>query len=285
MVCEIVELKFRGERRELFLNDQQLSLQVGDYVVVEADKGIDLGKVNHLSSLKLKDIENSELKKVVRKSTYADLQKYQSNRELEKRALEICENKIRKHQLDMKLVDCEYQLDANRITFHFTSDERVDFRQLVRDIAKVFRTRIELRQIGARDEARRVGGLGICGRKLCCSAWLRDFTPVTTEVAKEQNLPLTPSKLAGVCGRLKCCLMYERDFYNQAIKEYPELAKPITTEKGEGIVSNIDIFNEEIVVDYSDDSTETYSLDYLRDYVAKCDRDCGHSYGDLDELT
>ncbi|MFQ5637981.1 MAG: stage 0 sporulation family protein, partial [bacterium] len=233
--------------------------------------------VNHIGSVLIKKKNSqSKLKRIIRKSSPRDWEQFEANIHEEKKAFHTCQEKIAKNKLNMKLVDCEFQFDKKKITFHFTSEKRVDFRQLVKDMAGIYKTRIEFRQIGARDEARRVGGFGVCGRKLCCSAWIKDFKPITTQAAKDQNLSLNPSKLAGVCGRLKCCLMYERSFYNEAIKKFPQLAKSITTERGEGIVSNIDIFNEKILVLYPDDSTESLSLEYLKEHVYKCEHDCGN---------
>ncbi len=279
MAIDAVELKFKGQKREVFANPQHLHFEVGDYIIVQADNGIDMGQLNHLQDLKVDVGEGQKVKKVIRKSSPGDLEKLRKNEQSEEHALRVCKEKLKKHKLKMKLVDCVYQFDRKKITFHFTADGRVDFRKLVKDVAGVFKTRIEFRQIGVRDEARRLGGYGVCGQQLCCNKWLRNFMPVTTQAAKEQNLSLNPSKLAGVCGRLKCCLMYERDFYNQAIKQYPELAKPIATERGEGIVTNVDIFAESIVVLYDDDETETLSLDYLQEHVFKCDNGCGSEGG------
>ncbi len=285
MESNIVELKFKGQRREVFANPGNIQFRVGDYAVVQADKGIDLGRINHLSGLtKAKSEDGKRLKEILRKCNSQDIRQHEDNKGKEEKALKLCKEKLKKYNLNMKLVDCEFQLDGKKITFHFTSENRVDFRKLVKDVAGIYRTRIEFRQIGVRDEARRLGGYGVCGRNLCCSSWIRDFMPVTTQAAKEQNLPLNPSKLAGVCGRLKCCLMYERDFYNTAIKQYPQLAKPIVTEKGEGIVTNIDIFAEKVIVLYPDDTTETYSLEYIQEKVYKCDHSCGHEHGNLEEL-
>ena len=285
MQCEIVELKFKGSRRDLFANPGQLSFKVGDSVIVQADNGLDFGKINHVSSLLKQRVEEGQkLKKVIRKASSADLEKQQQNEITAEKALKVGKETLQQHTLKMKLVDCEFQFDGRKITFHFTAENRVDFRKLVKDIARIYHTRIEFRQIGVRDAARRLGGYGVCGRSLCCSTWIRDFTPVTTQAAKEQNLSLNPSKLAGVCGRLKCCLMFERDFYNMAVKQFPQLAKPITTEKGEGIVSNIDILGEKFMVLYPDDTTETLGLDYLKQNVYKCEHDCGHEHGNLEEL-
>ncbi|MFQ5604232.1 MAG: stage 0 sporulation family protein [bacterium] len=283
MSSNIIEIKFKGERRAFYENNQQVPFKVGDFAIVEADKGVDLGRVNQITPLLHPDIDKLSLKKVIRKSTQQDLLKYQENQAQELSAFDKCKVKVSKHNLNMKLVDCEYQFDKNKITFYFTSDQRVDFRKLVRDVARVFRTRIEFRQIGVRDEARRLGGFGVCGRKLCCSSWIKEFTPITTQAAKEQNLPLNPTKLAGVCGRLKCCLVFERDFYNQAIEQFPHLAKTIQTEYGEGLISNIDIFNENVIVLYPDDTTEIFPLDYVRDKIQECDNDCVPSVDEIKE--
>ncbi len=284
MESETIELKFKGQRRVIYKNPKKIAFRVGDFAVVQADKGIDIGQVGHLGSLMKKAADEKKLKEIIRRCTHQDFKKHEENRGKEKAALRTCKEKLTRHNLKMKLVDCEFQLDGKKITFHFTSENRVDFRKLVKDVAAVYRTRIEFRQIGVRDEARKLGGFGICGRDLCCSTWIRDFAPVTTQAARDQNLPLNPTKLAGVCGRLKCCLMYERGFYNEAIKKYPKLAKPIKTEKGEGIVSNIDIFAERVIVLYPDDTTETFALDYVKGSLYKCDHGCGHENGDLDDL-
>lgn len=283
MERSVLEIKFKGQRRAVFENPQQFPFKLNDYAIVEADKGIDFGRVNQISQLLVQRAGKSKLRKVIRKSLEKDWLQFQDNLNEEKKAYQTCKEKIAKNKLNMKLIDCEFQFDRKKITFHFTSEKRVDFRKLVKEMAGIYKTRIEFRQIGARDEARRLGGFGVCGRKLCCFNWIIDFKPITTQAAKDQNLSLNPSKLAGVCGRLKCCLMYERDFYNEAIKKFPQLAKPITTEKGEGIVSNIDIFNERVLVLYPDDTTETHSLEYLKTKLDQCENDCGLSNGDLAE--
>jgi len=259
---------------------------VKDLAIVEAEKGEDLGAVNlvNLPSPGLKLNEGEPLRKVLRKPTDGDLIKYQANKSAELRAREACRQKIVVHNLDMKLVDCEYQLDGNKITFYFTAEKRVDFRELVKDLASEYHTRIELRQIGVRDEAKRLGGYGVCGRELCCSCWIGEFAPITTQAAKEQNLPLNPNKLAGVCGRLKCCLMYERDFYNQAIAQFPHLTKSLKTEKGEGTIIKIDIFRDTLTVKYADGAVEILALAAVKDKIYKCENDCGHGHGNLEEL-
>jgi cell fate regulator YaaT (PSP1 superfamily) len=284
-LSEYIEVKFKGRRTNVYANPQQFPFKVGDFAVVESDKGIDFGKVNLLNpKLKPPRGKNGISFKVLRKALPGDFKNYTQNRINEKQAVALCKSKIEKHKLAMKLVDCEYQFDGNKITFYFTADNRVDFRGLVKDLASEYKTRIDLRQIGVRDESRHQGGYGICGRQLCCSSWIREFSPITTQAAKDQNMPLNPNKLAGVCGRLKCCLIYERDFYNWAIKQYPELAKEIKTEKGRGIVSRIDIFKETIQVKYPDETYETLPLSEIKDKIYKCQNDCGHEHGNLEEI-
>ncbi len=281
----VIQLKFKGERTAFYWNAQQFPFRVKDYAVVEAEKGEDMGMVNLVEIPPSVKVDRSgPLKRVIRKANDADFIKYQANKAIELRAREACRQKIVVHNLDMKLVDCEYQLDGSKITFYFTAEKRVDFRELVKDLAGEYRTRIELRQIGVRDEAKRLGGYGVCGRKLCCSSWISEFAPITTQAAKEQNLPLNPNKLAGVCGRLKCCLMYERDFYNQAIAQFPELAKEITTEKGTGTITKIDIFHDTLTVKYPNGETEVLLLALVKDKIYKCENDCGHGHGNLEEL-
>lgn len=279
----IIEIKFKGERKELFSNPQQFPFKVGDYAIVQADKGEDLGRVNQVSPLLNKKAGNEKLKDILRKPNKEDLSKLETNRNREIEALKICKKKQQCHGLNIKLIDCEFQFDNSKVTFYFTSDKRVDFRELVKDLARQYKTRIELRQIGVRDEARRIGGYGVCGRFLCCSSWIKEFKPITTTAAKDQNLPLNASKLAGLCGRLKCCLMYEREFYNQVIAQYPQLARAIVTEKGEGVVTNIDIFNEKVVVKYPDETTDSLPLEYIKSKMY-CEEDCEFKYEDIEQL-
>ncbi len=282
---DFIEVKFKGERKAWYANPLQFPFRVGDLVVVEAEKGEDFGRVNRVElPARVAISPNGGLRKALRKAGENDIIRYQGNRVAEQRALELCRQKVDLHKLVMKVADCEYQLDGNKITFYFTAEKRVDFRELVKDLAAVYHTRIELRQIGVRDEAKRMGGYGVCGRRLCCSAWIDEFAPITTQAAKEQNLPLNPNKLAGVCGRLKCCLMYERDFYNQAIAQFPDLAKPIKTEKGEGLILKIDIFKDTFTVKYQSGEVEVLPLAVSKEKVYKCENDCGHEHGNLEEL-
>ncbi len=284
-MSEYIEIKFKGQRTAIFENPSDFELEKGEFVLVEAEKGFDFGKVNYQGSTKPETTKKNPVRKILRKSKTEDFLKQTQNRINEKKALDSCRKKVAYHKLQMKLVDCEYQFDGNKITFYFTAERRVDFRRLVKDLAGEHRTRIELRQIGVRDEAKRLGGYGVCGRKLCCSSWLREFQPITTQAARDQNLPLNPSKLAGVCGRLKCCLMYERDFYNWAIKQYPELAKDVKTSKGWAMVERIDIFQETVQLKYRDGATrEVLPLAELKDNMYKCKNNCGHEHGNLEDL-
>lgn len=282
---DYIEIKFKGERKGIFANPLQFPFREGDYAVVEAEKGEDIGIVNNLEiSESTPEEERTNAKKIVRKAVAGDIVKHKQNQLNEEKALITCKQKVQKHKLNMKLVDTEYQFDGKKITFYFTAEKRVDFRELVKDLAAEYRTRIELRQIGVRDESKRLGGYGVCGRKLCCSAWIKDFQPITTQAAKDQNLPLNPNKLAGVCGRLKCCLMYERDFYNWAIGLYPELAKRIKTEKGSGTVERIDVLKGSVLVRYESGDLDNLELPEVREKIYKCENGCGHDYGNLVEL-
>jgi len=253
-----VEVIFKGERRGYYVNAPKLAIQEGTFVVVEAEKGLDLGVVGAIgdtaymkSRLRMRPCKETP-KKIVREATDADMKVTLFHREQEQTAFQICLDRIGKLDLPMKLVDVEYQFDRNRITFYFTADGRVDFRQLVRELAAEYRTRIELRQIGPRDEAKRMGGFGVCGRELCCSSWLGMFEPISTDMARLQNLTINPFKLAGQCGRLKCCLSYEAQLYEELLKRFPPLDYRLKTSRGEGKIEKIDIFQDAIYVHYPD---------------------------------
>jgi len=261
----VLEIGFKGNRKEYFSNPLQFPFRIGDYAIVEADRGEDLGvvlQVGILASLKGIEDENA-LKKILRKPNPQDLTRYEENRALERDAFGVCKEKIEHHHLNMKLVDVEYQYDRNKLTFYFTAERRVDFRELVKDLASVYRTRIELRQIGVRDEARRLGGYGPCGRQLCCTSFLMEFDPITTQFAKEQNLPLNPTKLSGVCGRLKCCLRFEQEFYQQANRRFPNVGTKIQTPEGVGVVERIDILKEEIYLKVNGEGVVRFSMDEI----------------------
>lgn len=237
----VVGIRFKEAGKVYYFDPNGLELTEGMPVIVETVRGVEYGEV----IIPPKEVSAEEvvlpLKKVVRLADDSDAAVREENREKARRARAICEEKIKKHNLEMKLVDVEYTFDNSKIIFYFTADGRVDFRSLVKDLAGVFRTRIELRQIGVRDEAKMLGGLGGCGRQLCCATFLSDFEPVSIKMAKEQNLSLNPAKISGVCGRLMCCLRYEADFYHNARKGLPDLGKTVNTNQGKAKVVEVNV--------------------------------------------
>jgi len=251
---EVVEVIFKGGRKGFYRNPGRLTLNAGDFVIVEADRGVDFGTVHltgELIELRLRSMDEDErrrLARVIRLASLSDLEDWKNNREKEGEAVQIARGMVDRLKLPMKVADVEWQFDRKRATFFFTADQRVDFRKLVRELAGKFRTRIELRQIGVRDEAARLGGIGSCGRELCCSTWLEEFRPVTTQAAKVQDLPLNPVRLSGQCGRLKCCLNYELDQYMEALSAFPKIGVVLETTWGTGRVRKVDIFRNEILV-------------------------------------
>ncbi|MBN2092523.1 hypothetical protein JW964_23075 [candidate division KSB1 bacterium] len=266
-MSETIEIVFKGERKDIYANPMQFPFKVGDYAIVEADKGEDLGMVNQLDPLHYKKKKDAPMKNILRKPLMRDIENYHQNREKEKSAFGVCKKKIEQCELPMKLVDVEYQFDGNKITFYFTADKRVDFRLLVRELAAEYRVRIELRQIGVRDEAKRVSGYSVCGRRLCCSLFLKEFEPITTQSAKDQMLPLNPQKLSGVCGRLMCCLNFEREFYANELKRFPPLESTIKTPKGFGRVEKVDVFKDELVIKLDEGDYEKFSLAEIIPFV------------------
>ena len=232
----VVGVCFRNSTKTYYFDPGKLTIGAKDYVIVETARGLEFGKVT-LSGRAVKTSEIvAPLKRVVRIATPEDIRKNEENRAAENRARAIGEEKIAKHKLEMKLVDVEYTFDNQKLLFYFTADGRVDFRELVKDLASVFRTRIELRQIGIRDEAKMMGGLGICGRPFCCSSFLPDFVQVSIKMAKEQNFSLNSAKISGSCGRLMCCLRYEHEAYEEAHKTTPPVGSIVSTANGEGVV-------------------------------------------------
>ena len=259
-MVELVEVVFKGERREVFQNRAALTLKPGDLVVVAADRGEDLGRVVRKGpDLRRKREGKKGIRELIRLGTEEDRAALLENRSKEEDAFRICEERIRERELKMKLVDVEYQFDGNKITFYFTAEKRVDFRELVRDLAARFKTRIELRQIGVRDEARRLGGMGTCGRELCCATFLKEFEPVTLRMAKDQQLALNPSKISGACGRLMCCLMYEVGFYREIGKSLPKTGTTIAVDGVELEVSRVDVLRHELIA--KDDQGREVKLD------------------------
>jgi cell fate regulator YaaT (PSP1 superfamily) len=238
---KVVGVRFKKAGKIYYFDPLEFTLDEGDYVIVETARGIEYGKVTG----KVREVGENDvvlpLKKIIRPAQTEDLEKVEENRLEAERAFSTGVEKIIEHALEMKLVDVEYTFDRNKIVFYFTAEGRVDFRNLVKDLASIFRTRIELRQIGVRDEAKMLGGIGPCGRMLCCSTFLGDFEPVSIKMAKDQNLSLNPSKISGLCGRLMCCLKYENDDYEEAKALMPDIGTRIQTPEGPGKVVGLNL--------------------------------------------
>ncbi len=262
-----VRVEFKGNRRLCFANPMEFPLRIGDLVIVRVDKGEDLGRVAHRlrrlpATMPVPQFE------VLRPASIRDLDILKELRVREFSARQICKEKIAAHSLEMKLVDVEYQFDGRKLTFYFTADGRVDFRQLVKDLAAVFRTRIELRQIGSRDETRRFSGSGPCGLLLCCASFLNEFCPITTQMAKDQNLPLNPGKISGCCGRLKCCLRFEINSYREVLKTLPRWDTQVETRKGTARVEKLDIFNLTVSLRFDSGEVEKFNPQELQAILA-----------------
>ena len=242
-MTKVIGVRFKANGKSYYFSPGDLELQQGDHVIVESARGTECGEVAKGPH----DVPDSSivkpLKTVTRMADAVDVRRMQQNRADEKRAFSVCEERIAKHKLDMKLVDVEYTLDRNKILFYFTADGRIDFRDLVKDLAGVFRTRIELRQIGVRDESKMLGGLGICGQPFCCSRFLRDFQPVSIKMAKEQGLSLNPAKISGSCGRLMCCLAYEQPAYEYLNRITPGVGSIVKTPEGVGAVVETNVIS------------------------------------------
>lgn len=249
MLSKVVGVRFKKAGKIYYFDPGDLNLEAESDVVVETARGIEFGEVVVGTTNIPEEEVVAPLKRVLRRVTEEDRRQLQENRDKEARAFQVGLDKIAAHGLPMKLVGVEQTFDGNKIIFYFTADGRIDFRELVKDLAAVFRTRIELRQIGVRDEAKMMGGLGCCGRELCCSTWLSDFASVSIRMAKDQNLSLNPTKISGICGRLMCCLKYENDTYEMAREEFPEVGSRVITPEGEGKVTGINIFKKTIAVE------------------------------------
>lgn len=268
-MIKVIGVRFRTAGKIYFFSPGKLEIHQGDYVIVETTRGVEYGRV--VSGPK--DVKEEEvvqpLKSVIRVATEQDKKTVERNREKEKEAFQVCQEKIKKHGLEMKLIDAEYTFDNNKVLFYFTADGRIDFRELVKDLASVFRTRIELRQIGVRDETKIRGGIGICGRALCCSTYLSEFSAVSIRMAKEQNLSLNPTKISGVCGRLMCCLTNEQEIYEELNSHLPSVGDSVITTDGlKGTVHSLSILRKlvKVVVNLEDDEKEIreYHVDDLK---------------------
>ena len=261
---KIVGVRFRKPGKVYFFDPDKLNIEKGQKVIVETSQGQEIGDV----TTGVREIEESSLtaplKKVIRIATPKDIQIDEANREKEKEAFKIAQEKIKKYKLDMNLTEVEYKFDNSKIIFFFTADGRIDFRELVRDLASVYKTRIEMRQVGVRDEVRRIGGNGVCGRELCCCSFLGNFETVSIKMAKEQNVSLNPSKISGNCGRLMCCLQYEQNVYEEKLKKLPKIGAIVKTQDGQGEVCGLETLKEIVKVKFKD-GDETF----FRKYNAK----------------
>ncbi len=252
----VIGVRFRTAGKIYFFDPVKFQIKKGDHVIVETARGVEYGTVVG-DPMEVDDKKVIQpLKPVIRIATSKDDQQESDNKGKEKEAFKICLDKIKKHELDMKLIDAEYTFDNNKVLFYFTADGRIDFRELVKDLASVFKTRIELRQIGVRDETKIVGGIGVCGRTLCCHTHLSEFVPVSIKMAKEQNLSLNPTKISGVCGRLMCCLKHEEETYEYLNRRLPNVGDYVTTDKGtKGEVSSVNVLRQmvKVIVDLGDE--------------------------------
>lgn len=258
----IVGIRFKKPGKIYFFDPGDIEFKLKDYAIVDTSTGEEYAEVAIANKQVSEERIVAPLRKVIRKATYKDRKHYEENKRKEKEAFKVAENKIKKHKLKMNLTDVEYKFDNSKITFYFTSDGRVDFRELVKDLAAIYKTRIELRQIGVRDEVRRIGGNGVCGRELCCCSFLNNFDAVSIKMAKEQNLSLNPSKISGNCGRLMCCLRYEQEAYEEKLARMPKIGAIVKTEDGEGTVDSIETLKEMIRVKFEDKEDGYYFKKY-----------------------
>lgn len=268
-MIKVIGVRFRKAGKVYFFDPAGMEIKTGDHVIVETARGIEFGHV----VLGNREVEDKKvvqpLKPVIRMATRADEEVERKNKEKEKEAFKICLEKIKRHDLQMKLIDAEYTFDNNKVLFYFTADGRIDFRELVKDLAAVFKTRIELRQIGVRDETKIMGGVGICGRALCCHSYLSEFIPVSIKMAKEQNLSLNPTKISGVCGRLMCCLKNEEETYEELNSKLPNIGDYVTTDDGlKGEVHSVSVLRQlvkvVVTVDRDEKEIREYKVEQLK---------------------
>lgn len=287
----IIGVRFKKLGKIYFFNPKGLKVKKGDNVIVETAQGEEYGEVMIPNRIVEDDKIVAPLKKVLRIANYRDTKHYEECRKKEKEAFNVCLKKIKIHKLDMTLTDVEYKFDNSKILFYFTADGRIDFRELVKDLAAIYKTRIELRQIGVRDEVKRIGGNGVCGRELCCCSFLSDFEAVSIKMAKEQNISLNPSKISGNCGRLMCCLKYENDVYEEKLKNMPNIGAIVKTEDGKGEVDSIETLKSMIRVKIKDGDVFLYKkynvkdIKVIKDAVAeKIDKEELEHKKELEEL-
>ena len=286
-MIEVAGIRFKRVGKIYYFDPSDLVLKAGDRVIVETSRGIEYGTVVIAKKSVTDDEIVPPLKKIIRKATEEDEKTIEKNAQMEKEAMALCQEKIKKHNLDMKLIDVEYTFDHNKVLFYFTADGRVDFRELVRDLAGVFKTRIELRQIGVRDESKMLGGLGICGRQLCCNLFLSDFAPVSIKMAKEQSLSLNPTKISGTCGRLMCCLKNEQEAYEYLLKKTPSVGSVVKTPDGEGTVTQVSLLKGNVTValgNEEDRQIKVYKAEELKILKKAAKKDDDDDISELKEL-
>ncbi|WP_312640936.1 stage 0 sporulation family protein [Hydrogenoanaerobacterium sp.] len=287
-MAEVIGVRFKNVGKVYYFDPDGQEMELAQRVIVETARGVECGEV----AMPNRQVSDSEivkpLKKVIRIANKEDLGQVERNKQREKQAFSICESKIAAHKLDMKLVDVEYTFDNNKILFYFTADGRVDFRDLVKDLASVFRTRIELRQIGVRDEAKMLGGLGICGKPFCCSTFLGEFQPVSIKMAKEQGLSLNPTKISGTCGRLMCCLKYEQEAYEDLLRRTPKQGAFVSTPDGRGTVVEVNLLTGmlKVKIEKSDGAARLFNKDQvkvIRDAQIRVDNSEAAALKDLED--
>ena len=286
-MINIVGVRFKNAGKIYYFDPVDFEMENNMDVVVETARGLEYGTV--VVGKKEIDEESlvSPLKPIIRIATEEDTKIYRENKEKAKETFELCLQKIKEHNLTMYLIDCEYTFDRNKLIFYFTAEGRIDFRELVKDLAAIFKTRIELRQIGVRDEAKSIGGLGPCGRSLCCSSWLGDFQPVSIKMAKDQSLSLNPTKISGICGRLFCCLKYEHDVYVEAIEKVPPVGAIVKVDGNKGKVIETNPLLEQAKIEFNDKTIKICMKDEIKVLQApkKCDGCCGKKDLDIDSAT
>ncbi len=286
-MINIVGVRFKNAGKIYYFDPVDFEVEDNMDVVVETARGLEYGTI--VVGKKEIDEESlvSPLKPIIRIATEEDTKIYKENKEKAKETFELCLQKIKEHNLTMYLIDCEYTFDRNKLIFYFTAEGRIDFRDLVKDLAAIFKTRIELRQIGVRDEAKSIGGLGPCGRSLCCSSWLGDFQPVSIKMAKDQSLSLNPTKISGICGRLFCCLKYEHDVYVEAIEKVPPVGAIVKVDGNKGKVIETNPLLEQAKVEFNDKTIRVCMKDEIKVLQApkKCDGCCGKKDLDIDSAT
>ena len=286
-MINIVGVRFKNAGKIYYFDPVDFEIEEDMDVVVETARGLEYGTI--VVGKKEIDEESlvSPLKPIIRIATEEDTKIYKENKEKAKETFDLCLEKIKEHNLTMYLIDCEYTFDRNKLIFYFTAEGRIDFRELVKDLAAIFKTRIELRQIGVRDEAKSIGGLGPCGRSLCCSSWLGDFQPVSIKMAKDQSLSLNPTKISGICGRLFCCLKYEHDVYVEAIEKVPPVGAIVKVDGNKGKVIETNPLLEQAKIEFNDKTIKICMKDEIKVLQApkKCDGCCGKKDLDIDSAT